>query len=445
MDNTLLFWEDVIAVNWTMSLFAFVSVLIGTPAIWFYIVEHNSKFVAMVNVYGDDPETKWRTVVTRMRSTGIFLFADYSYTGRRWGAFRLISKFVTMAIASVIGLLWRGSVFLIPVVYLTVSLVLLFWRPYLCLANTILDIALYAGNTLFTAVPIIAYFGYDLPAWVVAVICILIFSLPTITVVVVCKCVTTEDRVADPTVIRRVRRQEEVVTDNSGTVEGADHKRAVDSVARDMDEPLLDDEFVLAESECVQENTGALANYQHDFGNGYAEKSNSGDKQEKKGCGNEFLKDRDEVFDPRVEFQELDASRELDEPRTGARDDIILLEEFNATNDVTGVGDELIIDTGMLDSTIDSIKKLEADDEYLRIHPLDDASNVPFIVSQRKLAHRITTMYEVLTAVIDGWTVELIFNVLNVMVIGSAACVGWYVGGLWSTWEDPEYHRNIVC
>ena len=88
------------------------------------------------------------------------------------------------------------------------------------------------------------------------------------------------------------------------------------------------------------------------------------------------------------------------------------------------------------------------EDEYVHLmHELkhkvepEDGEHT-YIVNKRVLASRMTSMYEMLDVVIDGFTIDLVTKVLNFSIICGMGAFGWYIGSIYS---NNDITKPPVC
>jgi len=75
--------------------------MFGIPVLWNMIITKNRKFVYLINAYGKNIQEKWYSIVSRLKTTGIFLFAEYKPVAAKWSVIIIVIKFIIMLITSI--------------------------------------------------------------------------------------------------------------------------------------------------------------------------------------------------------------------------------------------------------------------------------------------------------------------------------------------------------
>jgi hypothetical protein len=71
----------------------------------------------MINIYGDAIGDKWDNLLDRMRTTGVFLFADFKLQYYNWPLVSVALRALIMAISTIAGRVVPAFLFAMLVVY----------------------------------------------------------------------------------------------------------------------------------------------------------------------------------------------------------------------------------------------------------------------------------------------------------------------------------------
>jgi len=114
------------------------------------------------------------------------------------------------------------------------------------------------------------------------------------------------------------------------------------------------------------------------------------------------------------------------------------VDNFGVQLDLPLTADDCIIEQGMLDS-IEQCRNAEKG-----ISPLYN-NGIPFIAKREKLSSRVESMYEMIDIVLDGSTMEQLTNLLNIMMMLGGAAFGWYIGMLMNPARTMSHNYSLVC
>jgi len=433
-DPSLLFYNDVLRISGGTILYTIVFILLGIPIMWGYLVHRNRSFILSVNVYGRTPDEKWVSIVTRLKTTGIFLFQDLTVKRPGWSVVLLVSKFLIMAFSTIAAKLYKPFVIILPVFHFILFLFTLILKPYLYPVNNILDCMLYLINFLFACIPVVGYYGYNIPEGFAFTLTLFLFFLPFGSLIYILNKINNpiglED---DPTVVKEVCNQENKENKETKTpTKKQKPKKPIKKNTRQEEEPLLPSDENSQYSD-YSENTKPVP--QENIPDKLPDPENPSSFE-----NNEVKKPRN-----RVELPLIDMDPKPDEikPETEKEDVNTPL----PTNRLTKIGDEDIlkdailvedgvsIEPGQLNSIHDSMDSLKPN----VVNPSEPTAIVPFEVNRKLLARRMEAMYQMLDVVIDGSTIDILTKVLNVVVLFGIAAFGWYVGSITTLHKDRIY------
>jgi hypothetical protein len=86
----------VIIATIPMIIYVFLLVLIGIIVEYTYVVGRNAKILSLINSYGRDPNEKYTSAISKLQSTGLFLFCTYKYNNRYLACWILIYKLTVL-------------------------------------------------------------------------------------------------------------------------------------------------------------------------------------------------------------------------------------------------------------------------------------------------------------------------------------------------------------
>jgi hypothetical protein len=229
-------------------LFAVAVVMIGVPVLWRWIITYNAKFVMSVNVFGPDVESKWSAIINRLESTGTFLFAEYRHKALRWSILLLGMKFGTMIVTTVAGRFAGPLMIALPLLDFTLAGLTGYLRPYTWWANTVVDTGLNICNGIFDFLPLMAYFGVDIPESALIPVSVIFFLIPVGAGVFLFFIVDQPLRDDDPTVIVELDEEErgrraQIVDERRGAVAKAKKRRKGSIGGRQIDETVMDEQL----------------------------------------------------------------------------------------------------------------------------------------------------------------------------------------------------------
>jgi len=182
-DHSLEFTKDVLKVNGVTGLFTIVFIMFGIPYLWYQLISKNRNFVTSLHVFGHNREDKWNNIVSRLHTTGIFLFAEYKLTNSYWSVCVLFYKFFIMLLSTVSINFLSWAIYFLPVVYLFMFILICKRRPHIFTRNIVIDAILYFLNFLSSAIPIVSLF-YEVPTIWMEIFSLALVIIPIASVVI---------------------------------------------------------------------------------------------------------------------------------------------------------------------------------------------------------------------------------------------------------------------
>ena len=404
----LLLVDDVIKVCGGVLLYCLVVIMIGIPVLWSVIIRRNKKFVTVVNCWGETVRDKWRAIVHRFDTTGVFLFAYYKIGLSYWSVFLIFSKFIVMLITTIASRLYRNLIIALPFWYFFVLILYVCKMPYLYFTNNVLEIILFSGNVMFSIVPVFSNFNYRMNDNVFLPLSAALIGIPIISIIVMICCKHPVFDVNDPSISYKERKKQ-----HTWRKEG-DKKlsKAEKKEMRRREKEVEAFEKELAGLEDMLDNIERL-NIEVQHGHGAGQK---------------------------VRRCELRKNRGLREKRTNQADTLDAMQGSMTRKEQ--LYEEIYRDTGGIEGEnvrieegyMDSIDHLWAAERGIR-------KKTPFFnVGKHRLMVRVTKMYRIIDLVVDGATIELLTTSLSIAMLIGAVAFGWYIGGVRGT----QRLRNAV-
>lgn len=199
--DNLEFIRDGLTVTGGIDLFAIFAVMIGIPYLWYYITKKNIHFVRACYVFGSTSEIKWKAMVNRLGTTGIFLFQYNKKKDCYWSVWLMLIKFFVMVITSLAGRIKSQIIYALPILYLIVFIVYCVRRPYLYGFNNFLDALLYLVNAFFSFIPVLSEFGISIPQSIASPLSIVLLVIPFASIIICLFCRKDLFEKDDPTVV----------------------------------------------------------------------------------------------------------------------------------------------------------------------------------------------------------------------------------------------------
>ena len=181
-DNGLKFM-DVLSSNGGVLLYTIAYVLIGIPLLWYYLVQKNKNLVLQINAYGSTPDEKWKNLLARLKTTGIFLFTCYNYRNDFWSVLLFFYKLLVLITTLVSEHVSEYIMYILPVIYIAMFILEVVRRPSIRTANTVIDSLYYVINIAFSFVPILIFNGVSVPTLVTDILSVLAVVLPVVSLI----------------------------------------------------------------------------------------------------------------------------------------------------------------------------------------------------------------------------------------------------------------------
>ncbi|OHT01506.1 hypothetical protein TRFO_31656 [Tritrichomonas foetus] len=410
-DPSLRLFEDVFKVSGGFIIYVALFVMIGIPVLWYYIIQRNISFTFNINVYGHNPEEKWRRLVNRMKTTGIFLFVNYKFNTSKWSVFYLGVKFFVMIITTIAGRIYPYVVFILPFFYIVVLSCIIYYRPYLYTFNNILDSILYFVQSVFSSIPVFSLFGIILPEVATIPMSILILVIPIVSILFLLLFRSkTVDFANDPTYPEELTEEEEEELERKRRHAKRKLRRANKAKTahkkqknKNADLSDSDDPFIL------------------------------GSRKKKI-----YPADEPEPQPNNPPNKQLYTSQNLDDAPDDSEGNM-LLEELDENDNVC------LIKEDEAELTMSEIATVKEAITTLKMNKWSSESEMEtekkFSVNKRILSSRMTSMYEMLDVIVDGSTIDFLTTILNIGISFSIAALGWFVGALFLT----NNYQQIVC
>lgn len=362
----LYFVDDVIKGFGGFILFNIIFVFIGIPLLWFVIFRRNRSFIKNVNIYGKTFEQKWKALVRRLQTTGIFLFSIYNYQNGTWSIVLFAVKFLVMIVSTISGRLLKNLFYLLPVIYLSFAIVIFLNKPYLYKINNILDVILYLLNLFFAIYPILKNNGITIKENALNILSIVLLILPFGATFCLLFLPHNNFMKDDPT----LQEDAEAVEKERKKTHLKKNKKALKK---------LHDKYVEA-AKMLDVNIVSRIT-----------ESN----------GNEFL-------------------YEIIDECNGDLGDLILIKP--------GYLDP--IEVALERKKNQKGKEEDDEEDVPINLETDEIPEGAFYVYKRMIAVRMTKMYKYLDIVLDGATIGLLTKILNFVVLFGAGAFGWYIAAL---------------
>lgn len=476
-DKSLLFYEDVLLISGGSILFTILFVGFGIPVLWSILILQNRKFVNSVNIYGKDINEKWLSIVTRMKSTGIFLFANFKPTVPIWSIVLIFAKFFIMTFSTIGSRLWGPGLYFLPFFHLSIFVSTWIIQPYIYTINNILDICLYFINFIMASIPVLGMHGVSVPKYITVGLSFCIFFIPISIIIITLKRVCSSAQIEnDPTVIivisedERQKRLEEIklVKEKEKHKGRRKRRRTVKSESIRVDDDPNTNTEAERRRRLIEERKHKRQKERHrrkrhtKKEEDYFLLEDFDENEEIK--PKETLDDEDDIFHIREQEEEIPnpnptkTTRQSEQARImglfeGAlniiRDDIRSPlvgrdpKEEPTIGELWQINDEKITKDEVLSTDdivlekfhLESLEELAKTYKPSIVSPLEEPT-APFSVNPHLLASRFSQMLQVLDAVLDGSTIETLTKALNYAVLFGAIAFGWFVGGITESYKS---------
>jgi hypothetical protein len=350
----------------------------------------------LINVYGPDPDTKWTTLLARLKTNGNVLFVSYKYAHLMWSVWLIMQKLALMIFLTLSNRLNVWLMLGVPIVDIIFAIVTGVKRPYNYPAENFLDCLCFSLNFLYSLIPIVERAGVDFSIDFMSYLTIAIAAIPFLFLVVFLCWKKPAFVEGDPTV-----RTELTDDEVERRVKIIGQKQAEKKRLEAEYEKLRAREKTLKRAKNSNRRSGnaygdgAEQNYGHQL----AEVQNRMDAI-RKHDGNEW-------------------------PYIFPEDDVEV-----SRSSICSIHDARV---AAIAETIGGEKS-----------PLLVADDEPITVNRRRLAEVMDQMYAMLDLVLDGSTIETILGALNGAMLLGALAFGWFAGALMAL-DVPSTYRDYDC
>ncbi|OHT00955.1 hypothetical protein TRFO_32160 [Tritrichomonas foetus] len=473
----LLFVDDVIVMTGGLILYTTVIVMLGLPFLWWYIIKRNHMYVNRINVYGATEEIKYRAIIHRLRSTGVFLFQDYRSRYAMWGVVLILMKFCLMVFSVCQETFSVYLVWVFPFFYAITFTAHVYFKPYLYLFNTIFESIMEAMNLLFAVFTIVAFQGLNIPESVTLPLSIILLIVPVLSVLFILCCEGKEGTKADlsdPTIIRKAdtkkikEHHHEHITEDKKKKESSESSADMAFRAKNTNIPIEDSPGKIVpvlsgsclpplSTEYYKPNTSRA----HYHPTGHLSRPAT-PLVTVSGVPSRYptRPQTARIFDSDSDYDSSDSSYDsFVDPNDGngnLANNVIKKKRKHRHHhyhdedriEVDKDGNEVVIsnrvelEEGMLDSIIEFKLKNYENRTLEQIAPDELPIKECFTIRKKSAARRMTKMYKTLDVVLDGSTIDRLTKILNNAVIIGVIAVGWYLGALMTSYE---YASNFTC
>ena len=419
--------EDVLAVCGGILLFTIFAFLIGIPVLWRVIIRRNRSAVKRINIYGNSFDRKWKAIVHRLNSTGIFLFSIYNLNASNWSILLFIIKLLVMAITTVSGRINTNAYWALPILYIMCFISTIVIKPFIYRSNQILNIILYLFNFIYSLLPLISYFGYEIPSKVTLIISLVLVVIPIISMVSMLFCKHDVFMKKDPTYMdkKKLMKQKRKYRKNKRnhiTEKESIPKRSTYKTKSSKKRNGQDQDKLLHNTD-DSSNSSLFDSSSFSFSS-YSSFELSADDNE----FNIIDDDLENLNDNEAEEYKNRLQKDASHP------------PFQTNKEIT-------IHEGYMDSINSryyALKQYAKNCSTLR-DPEIQAENIlhpTFTISKRLIYNRAVKMYKMIDIILDGSTIEILTKTLNSVMLFGAIAFGWYVGALLASLEKET---NIFC
>ncbi|OHS95880.1 hypothetical protein TRFO_10291 [Tritrichomonas foetus] len=390
-------FDDILIVSGGILLFTIFAFLFGIPILWRVIIRRNRRAVKRINIYGNNFDRKWKAVVHRLESTGIFLFSIYNFNASNWSLVLIFIKLLVMIVTTIAGRINTNVYWALPCLYLICIIATIKVRPFIYKANQVLNIILYVLNFLFSLFPMATYFNFVIPTDITLYVSLALVIIPILSIISLLFCSHDVFMKNDPTYLSKKKikklKKAKGKLSSSGKKHSSHGKKHKKSKRESSDEiPDPEKPFLLGENFGFEDDD-ALQYLTH---------------EEMREIQKELKKD---ALVPDIQERKF-----------------------------------VKIDEGYMDSIWWRYNSLQnrvrkSTSEGARIDQFFEHTK-SFRISKRLIYNRCVKMYKMIDIILDGSTIELLTKTLNgVMLIGACA-FGWYIGALLASSQKAE---NIFC
>ncbi|OHS93594.1 hypothetical protein TRFO_40135 [Tritrichomonas foetus] len=478
--------------------YVFLFIIIGVPAMWLSLVFRNSQILLNVCVWGESNEKKWKGIVTRMKTTGIFFFQNYKYQSITWCIVLFSSKFLVVLITAMSNTISKYIMFLLPVFYGILFGYHCFSRPYLYAFNNFLDGFLYFVSFGFSVIVIASMLGAVIPANIMYPLSIVIICIPFLSIILlgIYRARAQKNIQKDPTIVDKKMKRKEKHYD-SFEYDMSHSNDSFEEFDRDYDEDEYYSDYKSnhrkprnsndssskrgRNQQMKQENDGNITE-EDDWTNYEKMKGKYGPVQKKKN-------NQQPTINENIECANQNTDEQQNEPVINSKNDDYSddYSEYDYWSEMSDgefdineeIPDDLAYDINYKNiSSIHDLIKILSDEEKSRKYFIQMKKNargkgtfgnrfkgkydpdidfgkvthkfkldtlniqnpyLKFTVNKLKMSSDVTKMYALVDTVIDGATIEVLFTTLRFLCMFGSAAFGWYLGSLFYRYNDVEY------
>jgi hypothetical protein len=402
-DLHLALTQDVLKPCAGLVVFVVVAILFGIPGLYFLIVRRNSKFLIFLNVYGPDPDTKWTTLLGRLKTNGNVLFVSYKYSHLMWSVWLIMQKLFLMIFLALSTRVVIWCMVGVPLVDLLFAVLTIWKRPYSFKAENVLDFLCFALNFVYALFPIFEHMGVGVSTDLMSFLTIGIAVIPFLFLIVFLCWKKPGFVEGDPTILPELEQDE--------------MERRLKIIAQKKKEKAtLQKEYNRLKTQ--EKGVKMALNSVHS-----------------KRRGNAYKETADSNADYESQLEELQAK--MDEIRSH---DLFDIEDdewpYIFREDYVEVTPLSI--SSIMDAKIAAQQQRKGESSPLL------ENDHPFVVNRRKLARIMDQMFQMLDLVLDGSTIETIVGALNGAMLLGGVAFGWFVGALMAL-DVPETYGDFDC
>lgn len=437
-DVSLDFFKDIVKCSGGFIIWGALFVVLGIPSLWFYVIHQNRRFAFNINVFGNEPSVKWLKIVNRMKTTGIFLFVNYKYSNSGWSVLYLLVKFLAMILSTFASRFVEYLSFSLSILYLVIFIGVVAIRPYLYLMNNVLDSILYFAQFLFSLNSTLAIFEIKVSPLVTSIFSVIILVVPIVSLVFLLffkrKSCDFEN---DPTYPIKLSRKEENILEEKRQNERDRLRRAkmkkIGQFSSDYEEEEEDENDVFVLKEQDENKTQKKSKSEVNQSNTKTLNTNETKQNNNKNS-------QDEINQPLLEKENKEEEEIIDDENEQSSVDDFELEQFDDDENLCLIAeDEYQVMPGDLETVNQCIERNKKRKKS-GVEPVD--AEPSYTVNKRVLAKRMTSMYDLLDVVVDGFTIEFVTKVLNVAIVCGMGAFGWYLGMIYS---NNTIEKQPVC
>jgi hypothetical protein len=207
-DLHLSYNSDIFRPGIVVMIFVVVGIMVGIPALFYSVISTNTRFLLRINVFGTEVETKWVSLLNRLHSPGIFLFASYKRQYCKWQIVSIAEKFIVMLVTTIAAFVVGQLAFGLPVIYLAVGGFIAIKRPYVRGVNSFCDALLFFMNAFLAIVPILGLMGATIPQRVLGPVSLALVIVPVLLTIFLLLCSKSPFQADDPTVLEKLTDDE---------------------------------------------------------------------------------------------------------------------------------------------------------------------------------------------------------------------------------------------